>query len=78
MAKYSANYPNRTLTLHKDSCVRITKQSLKSCGCGTTGEQGNQEWWCEDHINIEVVKRFMNSRFWAILLCDVCYGLEKN
>lgn len=76
MAVYSANKPNRTLTLHKPGCSSIKPSQLKSCGCGATGNLGNQQWYCEEHITIKDVKDFMNGRFWSILLCDKCFGNE--
>ena len=79
MAIYSGNRPNRTLTLHKSSeCSSVPKEGLKPCGCGETGQLGNQEWWCETHVNIKEVNRLMNNRFWAILLCEKCYQSDKN
>lgn len=74
MAIYSANRPNRTLTIHKDGCKHIpNKQGMKPCGCGITSNQGNQQWWCETHICRSNVDVFMNNRFWSILVCDQCY-----
>ena len=73
MAVYSANKPNRTLTLHKLGCSSIKSNQLKSCGCGDTGELGNHHWYCEGHISIDKVDEFMNDRFWAILICDKCF-----
>ena len=74
MAIYSANRPNRTLTLHKDGCKHIpTQDTMQTCGCGPTGIHGNQQWWCETHINRSSVDNFMGNRFWSILICDQCY-----
>jgi hypothetical protein len=74
MAIYSANKPNRTLTLHKDGCKHIsTQKGMQPCGCGPTGSQGNQQWWCESHMNRNDVDTFMKNRFWSILVCDQCY-----
>lgn len=70
---YTANRPNRTLTLHKGSCSHIPWDRLSVCGCGSTGKLGNQQWWCGKHITIEAVDQFMNRRLWAILLCHDCY-----
>ena len=66
---YSANRPVRTLTLHKAGCRHIRGGQLEACGCGYTGSQGNQRWWCEEHVAIEAVDEFMRQRFWAPLLC---------
>ncbi len=74
MAIYSANRPNRTVTLHKNDCHRIPTDNLKACGCGKTGELGNQEWFCENHISIKDINQFMNGRRWALLLCETCYS----
>ena len=74
MAIYSANRPNRTVTLHKDNCRRIPRDNLEACGCGETGERGNQQWFCEDHLHIEDIDQFMNGRQWALLLCETCYS----
>lgn len=74
MALYSANRHTRTLTLHKNhQCRYVPKKDLQKCGCGSTGEKQNHHWWCEDHITITNINRFMNNRFWAILLCGNCY-----
>jgi hypothetical protein len=37
---------------------------------------GNQHWFCESHITRKAVDEFMHNRFWAILLCDLCFGRE--
>jgi len=74
MAVYTINYPNRTLTIHKNSCNRIPKESNNSaCGCIKTGKNGNQEWLCEEHINIKDINSFMKNRFWGILVCNQCF-----
>lgn len=70
---FSANKPNKTLAIHKPGCPKIPTQSLRVCGCGDTGELGNQRWWCERHITLDQVDKFMNGRHWAIILCDVCF-----
>ena len=70
---YSANRPNRTLTLHKGSCSRIPWNQLDKCGCGSTGQLGNQQWWCGEHMTIQAVNEFMNQRLWAALLCHTCF-----
>jgi len=53
--------------------ITVTKSGLKPCGCGETGQGGNQEWWRDAHINTEELSRLMNHRFWAISLCEKCY-----
>lgn len=73
MARYSANNPNRTLTLHRDNCSHVSTGTPQNCGCGSTSTQGNQQWWCETHVGRDHVDTFMGGRFWAILLCDACY-----
>lgn len=73
MAIYSANVPNRTLVLHKQSCVHIPKSDLLPCGCGERGSRGNQSWHCEAHVSIREVSDRMRDRFWAVLLCGDCY-----
>ena len=72
--EYSANNPNKTLVIHKPDCNRIPWGKLSGCGCGDTGDRGNQYWFCEEHVTHEAVDEFMNGRFWAILICDVCFG----
>ena len=74
MAVYSANRPVRTLTLHKAECRHIRRDRLEACGCGYTGSQGTQRWWCEEHVSIDAVDEFMRGRFWAMLVCNVCFG----
>ena len=73
MAIYTANKPVKTLTLHKNGCRVIPLDDLKPCGCGDTGAKGNQRWYCEEHISIDQVNNFENGRYWAILLCDLCF-----
>lgn len=73
MAVYTANRPNKTLVIHKPSCRVIPKEGLRACGCGDRGELGNQRWYCEEHISLDAVNEFMRGRFWAILLCDLCF-----
>lgn len=78
MAIYSANHPNRTLTLHKvQGCKAARKRRLQPCECGATGKLGNQQWWCEEHITRDQVNNFIGHRFWAILLCDDCFRGEE-
>ena len=72
--EYSANKPNKTLVIHKPDCQKIPWGKLEPCGCGDTGAHGNQYWFCETHITHEAVDEFMHGRFWAILICDVCFG----
>lgn len=74
MARYSANHPNRTLTLHKETCSEVAKAAVSPCGCGSTSTQGNSKWFCEEHVTIEGITDFMGGRFWAMLLCTKCYG----
>jgi hypothetical protein len=73
---YSANRPVRTLVVHKPECRIIPWEKLDPCGCGNTGGLGNQRWFCEDHVTIKDVDEFMSGRFWAILLCDLCFKHE--
>jgi hypothetical protein len=73
---YSANRPNKTLVIHKPECRVIPWDKLTRCGCGDTGELGNQQWFCESHITREMVDEFMHGRFWAILMCDSCFRRE--
>jgi hypothetical protein len=73
MAIYSANRPNKTVTIHKSDCRVIPRGKLEPCGCGDAGELGNQHWYCEKHICRDAVDKFMNGRFWAILLCELCF-----
>lgn len=72
MAQYSANKPNRTVTLHKETCHRIPN-SLSGCGCGATDKNGNQRWFCENHVTLEKINDHMNHRQWAFLLCHNCF-----
>ncbi len=74
MARYSTNRPNRTVTLHREDCSHIPTEDLRSCGCGPTGEGGNHEWYCETHVSLDSISRFMRGRQWAILFCDRCYS----
>jgi hypothetical protein len=74
MAIYSANGPAKTLIVHKEDCHWIPRDKLRSCGCGSTSDKGNQEWWCEDHITRNLVNEFQHNRFWAIILCDTCFS----
>jgi hypothetical protein len=74
--EFSANRPVKTLVIHKPDCRVIPWEGLKSCGCGDRGELGNQRWYCETHITRKAVDEFMHNRFWAILLCDLCFGEE--
>lgn len=73
MAFYSANKPNKTLTLHKDNCPKMPRGNANSCGCLATGRLGNHEWFCENHITLGNVDQFMGVGHWAILLCNKCY-----
>ncbi len=70
---FSANRPNKTLVIHKPECRVIPWGRLTKCGCGDTGELGNQRWFCETHITRQSVDEFMHGRFWAILMCDICF-----
>ena len=70
---FTANRLVKTLVIHKPGCRVIPWGKLDSCGCGDTGEHGNQKWFCEDHITREAVDKFMNRKFWAILMCDICF-----
>ena len=78
MALYSANAPARTVNLHKRGCSRVPVNDLSSCGCGETARSApskrNQKWWCEKHVTIAEVDKFMRDRKWAILPCDMCFG----
>ena len=73
MAIYTANKPNKVLTIHKPGCRVIPHSKLKPCGCGDTGMQDNQRWYCEDHITLDDIEEYMNGRFWAVLVCDLCF-----
>jgi hypothetical protein len=74
VAIYTANTTVKTLTLHKDGCSAIRGRVPPGCGCGVRGATEGQQWWCEKHIARDDVDRFMNGRFWAVLMCDVCYS----
>jgi len=78
VAAYTVNRPNKTLVIHKPDCRMIPKVKLKPCGCGDTGELGNQRWYCEAHITRKAVDEFMHHRFWAILMCDICFRGEQD
>ena len=69
---FSANKVTRTVTIHKSGCNMIPG-NLSSCGCGSTGSQGNQQWWCDQHVSIKAIDQFMGNRFWALLVCDKCF-----
>ena len=73
---YTANRPVKTLVIHKPECRVIPWDKLSRCGCGDTGELGNQRWFCETHIMRQSVDEFMHGRFWAILMCDICFGRD--
>ena len=73
MAIYTASKTVKTLTLHKDNCRVIKRDKLDPCGCGITGKESDQRWFCERHMSIDAVNEFMNGKFWSILLCDLCY-----
>jgi hypothetical protein len=74
MARFCANRPNRTLILHKEVCKTIPYDDLEACGCGLTGNEDNQYWYCEEHITIDEVRQFMGDRFWAVLPCGRCFN----
>jgi hypothetical protein len=73
VAIYTANNPVKTLTIHRPGCSAIKRRVPPGCGCGVKGATHGQKWWCENHITRKDVDRFMGGRFWAILLCDVCF-----
>jgi hypothetical protein len=73
MAVYVVNKVVKTLMIHKDDCRVVQKSGLKPCGCGVTGQKGQQRWYCEKHISSNAVNEFMNGKFWAILMCDICF-----
>ena len=73
MAYYSANKPNRTVTLHKADKHKIPTLDNGGCGCGSTDKNGNQQWFCEIHVSIEKINEHMNHRHWAILPCTDCF-----
>ena len=73
MAIYTANSVVKTLMLHKRDCRVIPWSGLEPFGCGQRGKTGAQEWWCEEHITREAVNELMKDKFWAILLCDLCF-----
>jgi hypothetical protein len=31
---------------------------LKACGCGDTGQKGQQRWYCEKHISSNAVNEW--------------------
>ncbi len=70
---FSANRPVRTVVMHKPECRVIPWEELDPCGCGDRGGLGNQRWFCEDDITRQAVDEFMNGKFWAILMCDICF-----
>ena len=78
MTAFTANRPNRTLVIHKEDCRVIPKEKLQPCGCGDTGERGNQRWFCEAHVTHQAIDEFMHNRFWAILICDICFQEEQE
>jgi len=73
MAFYSANKPNKTLTLHKNDCSEIPSRNQNNCGCIETGDNGNHQWFCENHITLETVDQFMGFHNWTTRLCSKCY-----
>jgi hypothetical protein len=73
MAVYTASPVVKTLTVHKDHCRFIPREKLRPCGCGDTGQTGSQRWYCETHMNTNLVNEYMNGKYWAILVCDVCF-----
>jgi hypothetical protein len=76
MAIYTANHPNITLVIHKPDCRVIPWGKLNSCGCGDTGEHGNQRWFCETHITRKAVDEFMNGRF-GLSCCAICVFAKR-
>jgi hypothetical protein len=77
MAIYSVNQPVKTVTIHKNDCYKIPRKDLKNCGCGETGTQGNQKWFCEEHVSVQEIDDFENGRHWATLFCDVCFNSDR-
>ncbi|MEN6300032.1 MAG: hypothetical protein ABFD51_09035 [Anaerolineaceae bacterium] len=73
MAVYTVNRVVKTLTIHKENCRKIPREHLKPCCCGDTGQKDNQRWFCEEHISLDAVNEYMNGKFWAILMCDICF-----
>lgn len=73
MAKFAANNPTKTVTIHKDNCRIYLNKKLDPCGCGERGNLGNQQWFCEEHMTLEKIDDFMNHRHWAFIPCDVCF-----
>ncbi len=73
MAVYTVSKVVKTLTIHKDNCRVIPRDKLKACGCGDTGQRGEQRWYCEKHISSNAVNEYMNGKFLAILMCDICF-----
>lgn len=73
MAVYTVNQVVKTLTIHKDGCRVIPWDKLRACGCGDTGQKGQQRWYCEKHISSNAVNEYTNGKFWAILMCDICF-----
>jgi hypothetical protein len=75
MAIYSANNPNKTLTIHRNrDCRHVPNTDLKVCGCGETGRAGKHKWMCEEHITLVQIDEFQNGRHWTAILCDDCFG----
>lgn len=73
MAVFTANRVVKTLNLHRENCRWTKRDQLKARGCGDTGREGNQRWYCEKHFTTDAVERYMGRKNWAIVLCDVCY-----
>ncbi len=78
MVRFSANKPNRTLTIHLTDCRIEPKGEIQPCGCAETGEWGNQVWWCEKHFSIKALNEFMKHRQWAVILCHICLDKAKD
>lgn len=74
MAYYSANKPNRTVTLHKPDCRRLPEAVTRGCGCASTDNNGNQQWFCEAHVSLNKINKHMNNRQWAFLPCHDCFA----
>ncbi len=73
MAIFMADKKAITLTIHKENCPTIPREKLQSCGCGNTGDQEDQCWYCEEHITEREVIIFMEGRYWPAILCEMCF-----
>lgn len=63
-----------TLTLHKADCLNIPPVHPNGCGCGAVINAAHQHCFCEEHFHTEAIIKFMDGRYWPVLLCETCYG----